>query len=338
VRDQAVGGATETLILSSGDIAGLMDQAAWLEAAETAFGAAAAGAAWSPPPMHIEADGGAFHAKGAALRLDRLYVAVKLNGNFPANPAARGLPTIQGAILLSDGSDGSLLAILDSIEVTIRRTAAATALAARYLARADSSTLLVCGCGEQGRAQLEALAAALPLTRALAWDIDGARARAFAGEMELRLGIETTAAADLPAAARISDAIVACTPSISPYLGRTMVAPGAFVAAVGADSPAKSELCADLFEGTRVVADVLGQCETMGDLRHAIAAGAIARDQVHAELAELVGGTKLGRRSADEITVFDSTGTALQDVAAAALIYRRSLGRALLPTVALGSR
>jgi len=337
VRDQG-SGAPETLVLSGRDIAGLMDQAAWMEAVETGFAAAAAGAAWSPPPMHIDADGGAFHAKGAALRLDRLYVAVKLNGNFPANPVARGLPTIQGAILLCDGSGGSLLAILDSIEVTLRRTAAATALAARHLARPESSTLLVCGCGEQGRAQLEALAAVLPLTRALAWDADAAHAAGFAAEMSRRLGVETAAVTDLDVAARMSDVIVTCTPSTSPFLGKSMVAPGGFVAGVGADSSSKSELCPDLFEGTRVVADVLSQCETMGDLRHAIAAGTIAREQVHAELADLVAGTRSGRISAEEITVFDSTGTALQDVAAAALIYERALGRASLPTVALGRR
>jgi len=326
----------DTLILRRGDVAALMDQAAWLEAAETGFAAAANGMAWSPPPMPVEGESGAFHAKGAALRLDdRLYVAVKLNANFPGNPAGRGLPTIQGAILLCDGGDGRLLAILDSIEVTIRRTAAATALAARYLARPDSASILICGCGEQGRAQLEALAAVLPLRRAFVWDVNGGKAATFAAEMAPKLGLEVLPA-DLATAAQC-DVVVTCTPATTPFLSKAMISPGTFVAAVGADSPRKNELHPDLFKGTRVVTDVTDQCLAMGDLRHAVAAGVIGPAGVHAELAELVAGTKAGRPSPDEIAVFDSTGTALQDVAAAAFVYRRCDGLAPTRTIDLGS-
>ena len=154
--------AGETLILTRSEIEALMSPADYLAAAETAFRAAAEGRAYAPPPLTLEGHGGTFHAKAATIRLDRLYAAVKLNGNVPANPAERGLPTIQGAILLCDGETGALLAILDSAEVTLRRTAAATALAARFLARPQSQTLLVCGCGAQAPAQIEALAFILP--------------------------------------------------------------------------------------------------------------------------------------------------------------------------------
>ena len=303
-----------TLLLSRRDVAALMDMGAWLEAAEAGFRALGEGRAQAPPPMAIQGWDGSFHAKGASLALGRRYVALKLNGNFPANPERRGLPTIQGAILLCDGESGALLAIIDSIEVTLRRTAAATALAARFLARADSATILVCGCGAQGAAQLEALRAVLPLRRAFAWDRDEARAQAFARSH----GLE--AVADL----RACDVIVACTTARSPYLGPGAVRPGSFVAAVGADSPDKSEVEPELMRNALVVADVLAQCAAMGDLRHALAAGAMRREDVHAELHELVAGTKAGRTSEDQVTLFDSTGTAVQDVAAAALIYERA--------------
>ena len=325
----------ETLILTRRDVAAAMDLSAWLEAVETGFAAQARGEAWSPLPMHIEGEGGGFHAKGAALRLGRLYVAVKINGNFPGNPATLGLPTIQGAILLSDGSDGRLLAIMDSIEVTIRRTAAATALAARYLARPESATALVCGCGEQGRAQLEAVSAVLPLARAFACDLDAAKAQRFAEEYP---GLPVSAVTALAPASRATDVILACTPARTPYLSSEMVAPGTFVAAVGADSEHKNELAPDLFEDTLVVADVLEQCLAMGDLRHAVAAGAISPAAVHAELADLVAGRAAGRSSPEQIAVFDSTGTALQDVAAAARIYERCVDDASRVRVALGSR
>jgi ornithine cyclodeaminase/alanine dehydrogenase-like protein (mu-crystallin family) len=317
-----------TAILSRGDIAGLMERNDWLAAVETGFRAAAEGKAHSPPPMHIEASGGSFHAKGASLELHRLYVALKFNGNFPGNPAERSLPTIQGAILLCDGATGELLAILDSIEVTLRRTAAATALAARYLARPESETILVCGCGEQGAAQLAALQDLLPLRRCLAWDRDPARAEAFAGE----------AVADLAAAAAEADVIVACTTAREPFLSPSFVRPGTFVAAVGADSPVKNEVEPALMAKALVVADVLDQCAAMGDLRAALEIGAMRCEDVHAELSDLVAGTRAGRTDARQITLFDSTGTALQDVASAAFIYERAIRAGGFASMALGDQ
>jgi ornithine cyclodeaminase/alanine dehydrogenase-like protein (mu-crystallin family) len=323
--------ARPALIITRGDLAELMGPADYLEAVELGFRAAAQGKAHAPPPLAVEGSGGTFHAKAASLRLDKMYVALKLNGNFPGNPAEHGLPTIQGAILLCDGENGSLLAIIDSAEVTLKRTAAATALAARHLARPDSGTILICGCGAQGDAQLEALRAVLPLERCFAWDRDAARTAAFAE----RFG--AVAAANLGAAALQSDVIVTCTTAREPFLGPDMVRPGTFVAAVGADSPDKNEIHPDLMARATVVADVLAQCREMGDLRHALAAGALRIDQVHAELAELVAGTRPGRTREEEIILFDSTGTALQDVACAALIFERLRDRPQLRTVDLAA-
>lgn len=324
----------ETLILTRGDVCRLMSQGDWLEAVETGFRASANGDAVSPPPMAIEARGGTFHAKGAAIGLGRHFVALKLNGNFPDNPATRGLPTIQGAMLLCDGDTGSVLAIIDSIEVTLRRTAAATALAARYLARADSSTILICGCGEQGAAQLAALRAVLPLRRVTAWDRDFERAGAFARTARDR-GIEAEPVRDLPAAEPRFDVVVTATTARTPFIEPRHLGAGTFVAAVGADSPEKSELHPDAMRGALVVADVLDQCAAFGDLRHALAAGAIRIEEVHAELAELVAGLKPGRASDEEVTIFDSTGTALEDVAAAAAIYGKALILSGIRSVAL---
>src|SRR5262249_48519989 len=117
---------------------------------------------------------------------------------------------------------------------------------------------------------------------------------------------------------------------------REHVRPGTFVAAVGADSHDKQELAPELMAAAVVVTDVLEQCAEIGDLHHALAAGALSRDGVHAELAELVTGRKRGRRSADEITIFDSTGTALQDVAAAALVFEKAVAAGVGLAVALG--
>jgi ornithine cyclodeaminase/alanine dehydrogenase-like protein (mu-crystallin family) len=323
----------DTLILSAAEIASLMAPADYLAAVETGFRAAGEGRAHSPPPLSVQGLAGAFHAKAASLRLDRPYVALKFNGNFPGNPAGRGLPTIQGAILLCDGGTGSLLAVMDSAEVTLRRTAAATALAARYLARAESATILVCGCGPQGEANLLALAEILPLRRVFLWDLDSDRSAALAASVDSAGRIAVEVATDLAEAARRSDVVVACTTSRTPYLDVGAVRRGTFVAAVGADSPEKSEIHPSLMAAAKIVTDVRAQCAEMGDLHHALAAGALSEGQVHADLAELVLGVRPGRTCEAEITLFDSTGTALQDVAAAATIFERAgrtgLGRSV---------
>jgi alanine dehydrogenase len=318
------------VILSRSEVAALMTSTDYLEAVEAGFRALHEGSAQVPSPWHIEADGGAFHGKGASLRLDRLYLALKLNGNFPGNPASNGLPTIQGAILLCDGETGSPLAVMDSIEVTLRRTAAATALAARHLARPDSATVLVCGCGDQAPAQLDALREVLPLKRAIAWDRDRSRAEHLSSE-----GLEIEVADDLSTAAGQSDVIVTCTTAQRPFVAAEMVRPGTFISAVGADNPHKSEIKPELMAKSVVVVDSLAQCAVMGDLHHALDDGSMSAADVHAELAELVVGRKPGRTDDTQITLFDSTGTAVQDVASAVRIYERALASSAGQTVRL---
>jgi ornithine cyclodeaminase/alanine dehydrogenase-like protein (mu-crystallin family) len=318
-----------TIILTRRDIARLMRPSDYRGAVAKAFKLAAAGRGVSPPPMQLADAAGGFHVKGAAFGDgelspdERAVAAFKVNANFPANPG-RGLPTIQGAIVLCDGRDGRLLALMDSIEVTLQRTAAATAVAARELARADSQTICICGCGEQGWAQLAALADVLPLKRGFAWDRDPARAAALA-EAACRLDLQVEAVAELQPAARHSDVIVCCTTSRQPYLTIADVGPGAFVAAVGADNPHKSEIDPDLMAFATVVVDVLEQCLVMGDLHHAVKAGAMTAEDVHADLGQVLTRARPARRSPDEVILFDSTGSAIQDVAAAAVIHQRAL-------------
>jgi ornithine cyclodeaminase/alanine dehydrogenase-like protein (mu-crystallin family) len=190
----------------------------------------------------------------------------------------------------------------------------------------------VCGCGHQGRVQLRALARVLEVSRVFAWDVDASRAQSLASEMSSELRIDVNATDCLAQAAAQSDVIVTCTPSHAPFVTCEMVRRGTFIAAVGADSPDKQELESAILSTATVVADVLDQCATIGELHHALDARLLTRDHVHGELGEIVAGTKPGRRSLDEITVFDSTGTALQDVAAAALVYEKAAqqGRGLV--------
>jgi alanine dehydrogenase len=329
--------ANQTVILTRGDVEQLLGWDECIAAVEGAFRLHAAGRSLEPAVLAVRAREGVFHVKAAGLELGRVYFAAKSNANFPENPRRHGLPAIQGVIALCDADDGRPLAVMDSMEVTLRRTAAATAVAARHLARPDSRRVTICGCGAQGRAQLRALARVLPIERAHAFDANGDAARSLAAELSGELGFEIAPVDDLAAALEGCDVCVTCTPSRKPFLGREHVAPGTFVAAVGADSPDKQELHPDLMAGALVVADVLEQCARIGELHHALDAGALTRDAVHAELAEVVAGTRPGRRSADEITIFDSTGTALEDVAAAAVAYENAIAKGRGLMVALGA-
>jgi alanine dehydrogenase len=326
----------ETLVLTRRDVQALLSVDDCRVAVENAFRLHAEGRSLAPGVLAVRAPEGGFHIKAAGLALGRLYVAVKTNANFSNNPKQHGLPAIQGVLVLCDATDGRALAVMDSMEVTTRRTAAATAVAAQWLARRDASTVSICGCGIQGRAQLVALSRVLRLSRAYAFDADAAAARRYATEVGAELGIEITPVADHVAAVRSSDVCVTCTPARRAFLRREHVGPGTFVAAVGADSGDKQELDPALMAAAVVVVDVLEQCASIGDLHHAIAAGAMTRDSVHAELADVITGRKAGRRSDAEITIFDSTGTALQDVAAAAVVYERAVAAGVGRAVALG--
>ncbi len=315
-----------TLLLTAADVRALLPLRDCISAVEAGFRRQAE--VVSPQGvLGIHVGAGGFHVKAAALRLARPYFAAKLNGNFPENPARHGLPTIQGVVALCDAENGRLLALLDSSEITRLRTGAATAVAAKYLARPDSATLTLFGCGRQGRAQVESLVQMLPLTRVYLHDLVPQAAYALAEWIKVRLGIDAVAmaAAEALAQAGESDVIVTCTPSRRFFLTRAMVRPGTFVAGVGADDAGKQELEPELLAAGRLVADILEQCATIGDFHHALAAGVMRREQVHAELAIVVAGRKPGRVDREEITVFDSTGTALEDVAAAALTYERAV-------------
>lgn len=311
----------ETLLLSRRDVAELLPMADCIEALEDAFRAQAEGHALPSGVLGLHAPEGGFHVKAAGLRRERLYVAAKLNANFPNNPARHGLPTIQGLVVLYDGEDGRPLAVMDSMEITALRTGAATAVAAKHLSVAHARAVTLLGCGVQAAYQLRALATVRAIETVRAYDRDPARSARLASE----LGAHVTPVTDPGPALREADIVVTCTPSKTPLVGPDDVRPGTFVAGIGADNAEKQELHPLLLARSRVVVDSLEQAAAIGDLHHALAADVFGLEHVHAELWELVAGHKHGRGSSDEITIFDSTGVAIEDVAAAALVHERAV-------------
>jgi ornithine cyclodeaminase/alanine dehydrogenase len=185
--------------------------------------------------------------------------------------------------------------------------------------------MTIIGCGIQGRAHAEALLRVRKITKVFAFDTDPAAVAHFAQH----LGIEVVSSDSLENAVAESDIIITCTPARTPILGIEHRHPGLFIGAVGADNPEKNELAPALLAESRVVPDILDQAAIMGDLHHAIAAGAMTRDDIHGELADILCGRIPGRRSDDEVFIFDSTGTALQDVATASIALTRAIERSI---------
>ena len=316
-----------TLILTRKQVAGLLDLKECIGAVEEVFRLYGKGETETPGVLGVHAENGTFHIKAGALKLNRNYFVAKVNANFPNNKKLFGLPTIQGAIVLCNVDNGELLALMDTIEITTARTGAATAVAAKYLARGNSKTLSVIGCGAQGRISVRAMKEVFPIQVVHAFDIDEAKAQIFAAEVTRDLAIPVTASTTIAEAVQGSDICVTCTTSKQPVLKLADVPRGIFIAAVGADNEGKQELESTILANGKLVTDITGQCSRMGELHHAIEAGILQCEKVHAELGEVVAGKKRGRTSNEETTIFDSTGMALQDVATAAIIYERALAK-----------
>ncbi len=275
--------------------------------------------------MGFEVTEGKFHIKAGLAPGSHKYLAAKLNANFPGNAGAHGLPTIQGLIMLSAGDNGRPLAILQSGELTGIRTAAATALAAKYGALEGSSSLAVIGCGFQSRYQVAAILDIFAIEHVTVIDNNNDAANAFAAWASDNFPLEVGVASSIAEGVKDADIVVTVTTGTAPVLDAGMVKAGAFIAAVGADNPDKQELTPDIFNGAHIICDDTDQCAKGGDLAHAIRSGVVTKADVGATLAELAGGARPGHLSNDQIVIFDSTGTGVQDVAAAGAAYETAL-------------
>ena len=254
------------------------------------------------------------------------YIGVKMVSVFPGNQT-RGLPAIHGSYLLSSGKTGELLAIVEGGELTARRTAAATALAARYLARPDARSMLMVGTGRLSANVIEAHASVRPIREVAVWGRDPRKAEATARELDLK-GVSVSVATDLETAARKADIISCATLSSEPLICGDWLKPGAHLDLIGAFKPTMREsddravARASLFVDTRD-----GALKEGGDIVQPLRAGVITEASIRADLFELARGTHPGRTAPDEITLFKSVGAALEDLAGAVLAFEASGGR-----------
>ena len=296
-----------------------------VECVAAAFRALAGGGVVMPPilSMAIEAHHGEVDVKTAYVPGFSSF-AIKISPGFFENPKI-GLPSTSGLMVLFSAKTGQVEALLlDNGYLTDVRTAAAGAVAARHLARADADSAAILGTGMQAQMQLEALTLVRPICRATIWGRDLDKAAALARTLADGLGIDVRAEGDAAQAVAAADIVVTTTPATAPILKAAWLRPGQHVTAMGSDQAGKNELDpACLSRADRYVADRVAQTRLLGELRTAIAAGTMA-DAAYPELGEVVAGTVAGRVEDEDITIADLTGTGVQDTAIATLARDRA--------------
>ena len=294
-----------------------MDRA--LPAVEAAFEAYGRDEVQMPPKSYLYFDQGDLRCMPCYLPEAGLATVKNVN----VHPHNEDLPTVMATVTVFDPDTGFPLAIMDGTHLTAMRTGAAGGIAAKYCARPDSAVAAFIGAGEQASTQLEALMLVLgSLERVLAYDLDEDKAEEFARKAEQEYSVSARACG-VEEAVREADVITTVTPSRQPVVQREWVGPGTHVNAIGADAPGKQELESALVNDARVVIDSWDQASHSGEINVPLAEGVIGREDIYADIGEVVVGQKTGREGDEQITVFDSTGLAIQDAACAAEIYRR---------------
>jgi alanine dehydrogenase len=298
----------------------------YVDAVERAFRFYGEGKVQMPPKVYLEGLAGPDGSPGD-LRFMPVYVpAIAAAGAKDVNvhPANRELPAVMANIRLYDPSTGFLLALLDGTHITNMRTGAAGAVAAKYLSREDSRTAAFVGAGAQARTQLACLVVVRPeIAGVTVYDPNAETMRRFADEAKAKYGLDAHECRSPAEAVSVADIVTTVTPARGPVVDARDVRPGTHVNAIGADARGKQELDPSILKKARVVIDSWEQASHSGEINVPLLKGLFRREDVYAEIGEIVTGRKKGRESRDQVTVFDSTGLAVQDIVVATEIYRR---------------
>jgi len=318
----------KVLLLSEKEVASLITIEDALEAVELAFRERAWGYAQMPAKVYLNFQGHNGDLRTMPAYLERLDISsVKVVTVYPENGKKFGLPTVTATILLTDPKNGQLSAIMGGGAITAMRTGAAGGIAAKYLAVKNPKTVAFIGAGFQARTNFLALHSVFPdLQEIRVWDIKPEAAKTFAAEITRKTSkLNAVPVETAKAAVKGSNIVVTTTPSTKPLILNDWVTNGTHFNCIGADAPGKEELDPAILRRSRIVVDDWIQASHSGEINVPVSVGILSRESVWAELGEVVAGIKTGRSSVNEITVFDSTGLAIQDAATAELVYRKAI-------------
>lgn len=321
----------ETLVLSDDEVKSLLSMSDVIEAVEFAFREKGLKRVQMPPKVYLFFDRYNGDLRAMPSYIEAIDVAaVKIVNSHPENKKKYGLPTVMGVIVLIDPRNGFPVAIMGGTTITNMRTGAAGGIAAKYLARKESRVVGIIGAGVQARLQLAALIEVFKsFDEVKVYDISEKSGRAFKEEMNAKYShiFETKVVEKAEDAVRGSDIIVTATPSRAPIVMDEWVSPGTHFNCIGADAPGKEELDPRILKRAKIIVDDWEQAAHSGEINVPLSMGIISKRDIWAELGEVVAGKKQGRLSKEEITVFVSTGLAIQDAVTANLVYKRALER-----------
>lgn len=315
---------SQILWLSEKDVASLLTMPEALAAVENAFRLHGEGKVQMPPKIYLEFKpyDGDLRAMPAYLYPPTEAAGVKIVNSTPSNPE-KGLPAVAGLMILSDPKTGLPLAVMGAAALTAIRTGAAGGIAAKALARRNSTTVGLVGCGRQAKTQLEALMNNFPIETVFVWGKTVEESAAFC-TANAALGPRMVSCSTAEAACA-ADIIVTTTPARVPVVMSTWVKDGAHINAIGADAPGKQELETALLKRARVVVDEWGQSSHAGEINVAVEHGGYKREDIAGQLGDILCGKSVGRKDQSDVTIFDSTGLAIQDVAVARLVYDKAV-------------
>jgi alanine dehydrogenase len=318
-----------SLVLTGSQVMQVLDMDLALAAVEEAFRAYGEGRVNMPPKAYLTLAQGDFRAMYGEIFLGRDHICgLKWVNVHPGNPA-RGLLTVMAKILLNDPDTGLEFADLDGTHITDYRTGAAGGVAARYLARSDATRLGLIGAGAQARTQVAAIVKVRSIREIVVFDRHREHSEAFAAEVAAAYGVKARAVTEAAEAVTGQDIVVTTTPSRSPVVAREWVSPGTHINAIGADAAGKQELAPAILTSGKVVVDDWAQASHSGEINVALARKELTQEQIYGSLGEIVAGKKPGRVGPEEITVFDSTGLIIQDLALGQAVYQRARERGL---------
>ncbi|MFZ5451693.1 MAG: ornithine cyclodeaminase family protein [Thermodesulfobacteriota bacterium] len=318
-----------SLVLTGSQVMQVLDIDLALAAAQEAFRAYGEGRVNMPPKSYLLLARGDFRAMYGEIFLPEAHICGLKWVNVHPENRARGLLTVMAKIILNDPDTGLEFADLDGTHVTDFRTGAAGGLAAKYLSREDASRVGLIGAGAQARTQLAALLKVRPLREVAVFDRHLSHAEEFAAQVAGSYGLAARAVGDVADAVRDMDIVVTTTPSNTPLVLREWVAPGTHFNAIGADAAGKEELDPAILKDAQVVVDDWAQASHSGEINVPLARGQIKPEQIYGSLGEIAAGKKPGRTDPAAITVFDSTGLIIQDLALAYAVYLRAKERGL---------
>ncbi|MFQ6136090.1 MAG: alanine dehydrogenase [Candidatus Hydrothermarchaeales archaeon] len=313
----------DVLWISSDDVKGLLEMEDVIHAVEEAFRQHGIKQVQMPAKSYLY-----FKKYNGDLRTMPAYIGAldiagaKIVNVHPSNPS-RGLPTVMAVVILNDPKTGVPIAVMDGTYLTDMRTGAAGGLAAKYLARKDSKVLGLVGAGRQAKTQLRAISSVLELEEVKVTSRTKAGSERFKEEMEKVIGLDITIKKDVEGVCD-SDILVTVTPVREPIVKDEWISEGMHINAIGADAEGKEELEPAILKRAKIFIDDFSQASHSGEINVPLSKGMISRDDIFASLGEVVTGIMPGREGDDEITLFDSTGLAIQDIATGKLVYEKA--------------